>query len=191
VSAQLRRALVEPLRFLLAGPYVLFLVHPAIAPAAVLGFVASIGYAASLPLQERLVDNTNANIRGQVLGLNSTGLTAMQGVAAVLAGFLAEHVHGGPATAIGVLGCASLVISLALIPGLRRSRPGPPSVLPDDDLALADGFLEASEVAVEELDGHGDAVGVVARVADGEATAQGAEVGLEPDEFPSAPVALD
>jgi predicted MFS family arabinose efflux permease len=123
VSDRLRRALVEPLRFLLAVPYVLFLFHPALAVAAALGFVASIGYAASLPLQERLVDRTSPRIRGQVLGLNSAGVTAMQGVAAVLAGLLTERLAGGPAVAIGVLGCASLVITVALIPGLRRSRP--------------------------------------------------------------------
>ena len=122
VSGRLRRALVEPLRFLLAAPYVLFLLHPSLAVAAALGFLASIGYAASLPLQERLVDHTGASIRGQVLGLNSSGLTAMQGVAAVLAGLLAVRLAGGPAVAIGVLGCLSLVVTLALIPGLRRTR---------------------------------------------------------------------
>jgi hypothetical protein len=132
VSDRRRRALVEPLRFLLAVPYVLFLFHPALAIAAALGFVASISYAASLPLQERLVDRTSPGIRGQVLGLNSAGVTAMQGVAAVLGGLLTERLAGGPAAAIGVLGCASLVITVALIPGLRRSRPGHiPAAVPE------------------------------------------------------------
>ena len=84
------------------------------------------GYAASLPLQERLISHTGAEVRGQVLGLNSTGVTAMQGVGAVLAGLLTQRLHGGPAaaaTAIGVMGCASLAITVALIPGLRRTRP--------------------------------------------------------------------
>jgi predicted MFS family arabinose efflux permease len=126
VSDRLRRALVEPLRFLLAAPYVLFLVHPSLVAAAALGFLASIGYAASLPLQERLVDHTSPSIRGQVLGLNSAGVTAMQGIAAVLAGLLAQRVSGGPPAAIGIIGCASLVISLTLIPGLRRSTAAQP-----------------------------------------------------------------
>jgi hypothetical protein len=54
----------------------------------------------------------------------------MQGVAAVLAGLLAERLVGGPATAIGILGCASLVITASLIPGLRRTghRPAAPRV---------------------------------------------------------------
>lgn len=128
VSDRLRRALVEPLRFLLAVPYVGFLLHPPLVVAAALAFVASIGYAASLPLQERLVDHTSPSIRGQVLGLNSAGLTAMQGVAAVLAGLLAERLTGGPATAIGILGCASLVITASLIPGLRRTGHRPAAV---------------------------------------------------------------
>jgi MFS family permease len=90
-----------------------------------LGFVASIGYAASLPLQERLVDRTSPDIRGQVLGLNSMGVMAMQGIAAVLAGLVAQRVTGGPAVAIGIIGCASLVVSVALIPGLRRTKAQP------------------------------------------------------------------
>ena len=122
-----RTWLVEPLRFLLAVPYVAFLLHPPLPAALTLGFLASAGYAASLPLQERLLAHTRADTRGQVLGLYSTGLTAMQGVAAVLAGLLTQRLgggHAGAATAIGVLGCASLAVTVALIPGLRRTRPG-------------------------------------------------------------------
>jgi hypothetical protein len=147
--APARTWLVEPLRFLLAAPYLLFFLHPALAPAAVLGFLASAGYAASLPLQERLISHTGAEVRGQVLGLNSTGVTAMQGVGAILAGLLTQRLHGGPAaaaTAIGVMSCASLAVTLALIPGLRRSRPrrgrydsglasgagGGPAAIPED-----------------------------------------------------------
>ena len=149
LPAAARTWLVEPLRFLLAAPYLLFFLHPALAPAAVLGFLASAGYAASLPLQERLISHTSAEVRGQVLGLNSTGVTAMQGVGAVLAGLLTQRLHGGSAaaaTAIGVMGCASLAVTLALIPGLRRSRPrrgrydsgmasgagGGPAAIPED-----------------------------------------------------------
>jgi hypothetical protein len=127
-----RTWLVEPLRFLLAAPYVLFLFHPPLAAALALGFFASAGYAASLPLQERLLAHTAADVRGQVLGLYSTALTAMQGIAAVLAGLLAQRLgggHPGASTAIGVLGCASLTVTVILIPGLRRTRPRP--VRPD------------------------------------------------------------
>jgi hypothetical protein len=128
LPAAARTWLVEPLRFLLAAPYVLFLCHPPLAAALALGFCASAGYAASLPLQERLLTHTGADVRGHVLGLYSTALMAMQGVAAVLAGLLAQRLGGGPdgaATAIGILGCASLTVSVSLIPGLRRTRPQP------------------------------------------------------------------
>lgn len=162
VSDRRRRALVEPLRFLLAAPYVLFLFHPALAVAAALGFLASIGYAASLPLQERLVDHTSPAIRGQVLGLNSSGVTAMQGVAAVLAGLLAGRLSGGPAVAIGILGCVSLIITLSLIPGLRRSaalaggQRVPDRIDSPDDGVLQDADLvhgDADDIALEEGEG--------------------------------------
>jgi hypothetical protein len=129
LPAAARTWLVEPLRFLLAAPYVLFLLRPPLPAALALGFLASAGYAAGLPLQERLLAHTAADVRGQVLGVYSTGMMAMQGVAALAAGLLAQRLGGGQAaaaTAIGILGCASLAVSVMLIPGLRRTRPGRP-----------------------------------------------------------------
>lgn len=126
LPAAARTWLVEPLRFLLAAPYVLFLLRPPLPAALALGFLASAGYAASLPLQERLLAHTTPDVRGQVLGLYSAAMMAMQGIAAVLAGLLAQRLGGGPsgaATAIGLLGCASLTVTVTLIPGLRRTRP--------------------------------------------------------------------
>jgi MFS family permease len=126
VRENLRAKLVEPLRILLAAPYLLFLLHPPLLGALAIGFVASIGYAASLPLQERLVTRTAADVRGQVLGLNTAGLLGMQGIGAALAGSLAQllGVHGrAVGTAIGIMAILSLAVTFALIPGLRRSRP--------------------------------------------------------------------
>lgn len=128
VPAGLRERLVQPLRVLLAAPYLALLLHPAVPVVAVLGLVASVGYAASLPLQERLVAHTDPAMRGQVLGLFSTGLTGMQGIGAVIAGLVAGALGlGAPAaaTAIGVLAAASLLVTAALTPGLARSRPEP------------------------------------------------------------------
>ncbi|BCJ32166.1 MFS transporter [Actinocatenispora sera] len=125
VPARIRDRLVEPLRFLLAAPYLLFLLRPALPVGLVLGFVASAGYAASLPLQDRLVRNTEQSIRGQVLGLNSTGMMAMQAIGALVAGLLTQSFGGGAAaaaTAVGLVGCASLATTALLVPGLRRSR---------------------------------------------------------------------
>lgn len=127
VPPELRERLVQPLRVLLALPYLAFLAHPPLAVAAMLGFVASIGYAASLPLQERLVTRTDPAMRGQVLGLFGTGLTGMQGVGALVAGLLAGAFGiGAPAAAdaMGVLAVASLGVTAVLTPGLARSRPG-------------------------------------------------------------------
>lgn len=130
VPDRLRQRLVEPLRVLLAAPYVFFLLRPSIGIAMLLGFLASAGYSASLPLQERLIGHTDPGIRGQVLGLQTTGLLAMQGIGAVFSGLVAGQVGGGStaaATAIGITGCASLAATAALTPGLRRTRGVVPS----------------------------------------------------------------
>ncbi|MGN6744397.1 MAG: hypothetical protein ACTHJL_14045, partial [Amnibacterium sp.] len=126
VPPALRERLVKPLRVVLAVTYHAFQLHPPQAVAAGLGFVASIGYAASLPLQERLVTRTDGRMRGQVLGLFGTGLTGMQGIGALLAGLLASALGVGPAgaaEAMGLLAVASLAVTAALTPGLARSRP--------------------------------------------------------------------
>jgi MFS family permease len=127
VRTSLRDRLIEPLRFLLAVPYLAFFLVPSLPYAAVLAFVASAGYAASLPLQERLVTHTDGEVRGQVFGLQSTGLMVGQAVGALVGGTVATALGVGPAAAseaMGVMALASVVVSIALIPGLRRSRLG-------------------------------------------------------------------
>ena len=118
---------VEPARLLLAAPYLLFLLQPSLGLACLLAGVASVGYSASLPLQERLMTWTAADIRGQVLGLYSVGMSSMQGVGAVLAGGLASLLGGGSRAAglgIGLAATASFLVTVSLIPSLRRSRQG-------------------------------------------------------------------
>ena len=88
--------------------------------------MASIGYAASLPLQERLVTHTTPAARGQVLGVSSTAMMAMQGVGAVAAGALAQALGAtasSAATAAAIMAAAALVVTASLTPGLRRSAP--------------------------------------------------------------------
>ncbi len=125
VPPPLRDRLVEPARLLLAVPWLAFFLQPSIVLACALAAVASVGYCASLPLQERLVTRTSTDIRGHVLGLHGLGMTAMQGVGALLAGTVATllgsdaHAAG---TAIGLMAAASVVVTLTLVPGLRRSR---------------------------------------------------------------------
>lgn len=92
VTELVRDRLLEPLRFLHAAPYLVLLAHPPLALAAALVGVASVGYAATLPLQERIVIHTQPDVRGQALGINAAG------------------------TATG------LTAAVSLIPGLRRTR---------------------------------------------------------------------
>lgn len=126
VPPHIRERLVEPLRLLLAVPYLVFALAPGVPLACLLAFVASAGFAASLPLQERLLTHTPATQRGQVLGLNSTGLMVMQGLGAVLGGTIAECIGRGT-TGVGwtisTLAVLSLIVTITLTPGLRRTHP--------------------------------------------------------------------
>lgn len=130
VPIAMRDRLIGPLRILLALPYLAFAVVPAIPAAAALAFVASVGYAASLPLQERLIDHTDGPVRGQVFGLSGTGLMVGQALGALLGGVVAtvlgHHQHGPTAAAhaMVVMAVASLTVSVGVTRGLRRSRPG-------------------------------------------------------------------
>jgi len=129
VPPRWRDRLVEPARFLLAAPWLLFLLEPSLVVACVLAAVASVGYCASLPLQERLVSRTAPDIRGQVFGLHSLGMMSMQGAGALLAGGVATLLGAdarAAALAIGVMAAASLFVTLSLVPGLRRSREDAP-----------------------------------------------------------------
>jgi hypothetical protein len=61
-------------------------------------------------------------MQGQALGLHSSGMLAMQGVGAALAGTVAQYTS--PATGMAVMAVASIAITLALAPGLRPERTG-------------------------------------------------------------------
>jgi MFS family permease len=121
VPPERRDRMIEPLRLLLALPYLGFVFSPSLPAALPLAFLASAGYSASLPLQERLVGTTAATTRGQAFGLYSAGLMVGQAFGAAIAGALAAGV--GAAHSMGALAAASLCITLVLIPGLRRSAP--------------------------------------------------------------------
>jgi predicted MFS family arabinose efflux permease len=119
LTPALRRALITPARLLLAAPYLLFAFEPHAGPAAVLVAVASVGFAAGLMLQEQLMRLTPPDTRGQALGLHSAGMLTMQGLSALLAGLLAEVLPAHDVMAL--LALASLLITVGLIPALRRS----------------------------------------------------------------------
>jgi hypothetical protein len=116
-----RDGLIEPMRLLLATPYLLLLLTPPHAVVVALAFVASVGYSASLPLQERLFRHVDDSIQGQTMGLYGQGLAIWQALSALLAGAVASFLS--PAHAIGVMACASVTVSVVNTPGLRRSAP--------------------------------------------------------------------
>lgn len=117
VPARWRARLGAPLRLLLAAPYLLFALHPALPLAAVAVGLASVGYSASLLLQERLMALTPDDLHGHALGLHTSGMLAMQGIGAALAGAIAQHIS--PAASMASMAAASVMVTLALAPGLR------------------------------------------------------------------------
>ncbi|WP_432476864.1 hypothetical protein [Nocardioides sp. GXQ0305] len=128
VPHDVRDRLVNPLRFLLAAPFLLFWFEPSIGVAMALGLVAAVGYADSLPLQERMVAHTPDDTLGQMMGLRGAGLRVGQAVGALLAGTTADLLGVGPdaaGRAMAVMAVASIVVSVALVPGLARSRSAP------------------------------------------------------------------
>ncbi|MEU7838065.1 MULTISPECIES: MFS transporter [unclassified Nonomuraea] len=116
-----RERLRVPLCLLLALPYLIFVLRPALPVAVAAIVLASAGYSASLLLQERLMALTPEELSGHALGLHSSGMVTMQGVAAALAGAVAQLTS--PATAITVLAAASVAVTLTLAPGLRQPVP--------------------------------------------------------------------
>lgn len=117
---------VTPLRFLLALPYLLFVLPLSTPVAAGAAAVASVGFASTLLLQERLIALVGEDVRGQALGLHVTGMKAMQAIGATLAGLVALYLPAGAAMA--VMAVASLAVTAALNPGLRLSEPVRPAV---------------------------------------------------------------
>ncbi|MFF0393286.1 hypothetical protein ACFYS8_32005 [Kitasatospora sp. NPDC004615] len=79
--------------------------------------VAALGYATGLIFQDGLTQLTPDELGGHAFGLHGSGLLAVRGVGAALAGAVAERTS--PATAIAVLAAASLTVTLPLAPGLR------------------------------------------------------------------------
>lgn len=118
-----RRRLITPLQVLLAAPFLLFALPlpPGVALAA--AALGATGYSAGLLLQDRLLAQTDDDIRGQALGLHSAGMLTMQAIGAAVAGATAEVLPVG--TAIAVMALASLCVSAMLAPALRRPATEP------------------------------------------------------------------
>ena len=119
VSRRWRARLGPWMRLLLAFPYLAFILHPPLALACAACAVASVGYSATLMLQQRLMDLTPGELSGHALGLHSSCMLAMQGVGAALAGAIAAWTS--PASGITVMAAMSVTVTLALAPRLRSA----------------------------------------------------------------------
>ncbi|MFI1504647.1 MFS transporter [Streptomyces sp. NPDC020597] len=107
-----RTRLATPLLLLLAAPYALFVLRPALPLAAVCAALASVGFGASLVQQERLMALTPPELSGHALGLHSSGMLAMQGASAALAGMAAQLTS--PAAAMTAMALTSVAVTVAL-----------------------------------------------------------------------------
>ncbi|MEU4873848.1 MFS transporter [Streptomyces sp. NPDC021608] len=107
-----RSRLATPLLLLLAAPYTLFALHPAVPLAAACAALASVGFGASLVQQERLMSLTPPELSGHALGLHSAGMLTLQGVSAALAGGIAQLTS--PAAAMSVMAGLSIAVTAAL-----------------------------------------------------------------------------
>ncbi|WKX06055.1 MFS transporter [Streptomyces sp. NL15-2K] len=115
-----RERLGVPLLLLLAAPYLIFALHPALPLALLAVMFATVGYSANWVLQERLLSLTPGELSGQALGLYTSGMRTMQGLGAALAGAVAEF--SSPSTGIAVNAALAIMITLVLMPGLRSDR---------------------------------------------------------------------
>ena len=123
IPSRWRERLGTPLRVVLAAPYLIFAARPELPIAVIAVAVASVGFCASLLLQERLMELTPDELSGQAQGLASSGTMAMQGVGAVVAGVIAQRTS--PATAMVTMAVISLAVTLILTPGLRPAARAP------------------------------------------------------------------
>ncbi|CAO0830137.1 Membrane protein OS=Streptomyces microflavus OX=1919 GN=Smic_54570 PE=4 SV=1 [Streptomyces microflavus] len=105
---------------LLAAPYLVFALNPGLPVAVVAVVLASVGFSARLLLQERLMALTPEELSGHALGLSSSGMLAMQGVGAAVAGSVAQLTS--PGTGMAAVAALSLAVTVALAPGLRAGR---------------------------------------------------------------------
>ncbi|WP_242910615.1 MFS transporter [Actinomadura terrae] len=121
VPPRWRVRLDAPLRLLLAAPFLVFALDPALPVVLAAVTIGTFGYSATLLLQDRLMALTPDDLSGHALGLHSSGMLAMQGVGAALAGAVAEWTTAS--TAIAVMAAASVAVTLALAPGLRARPP--------------------------------------------------------------------
>lgn len=110
LTADQRRRYAFALRLLLAAPYLLFAIHPPVLVVAAAVFATSAGFAATLPLQEQLLELTPDPVRGQVQGAESAGRMTWQGLGAAIAGGVAQHLVAGAAITAVAAACVAITV---------------------------------------------------------------------------------
>ncbi|WP_316529418.1 MFS transporter [Kitasatospora brasiliensis] len=121
-----------PLCLLLAAPFLVFALNPALPVLMAAVTIATVGYSTGLIFQDRLMELTPEELSGHALGLHGSGMLTMQGIGAAVAGAVAERTS--PATGITLTAAASVAVTLMLIPGLRVRGEAREAIA--DDLAL-------------------------------------------------------
>ncbi|MFC9793577.1 MFS transporter [Streptomyces sp. NPDC057695] len=112
LPARLREPVRFPLQALLAAPFLLFLLDPPLPLALLAVTVSAGGYAASLLHQERLMALVPEELAGHALGLHTSGMLALQGGSAALAGAIAPYTS--PRTGMVLLALGSLAVTFLL-----------------------------------------------------------------------------
>ncbi|MFG2138603.1 MFS transporter [Streptomyces sp. NPDC048650] len=130
VPPAVRPRLAVPLRLLLAMPYLFFVLRPGVALSAVATAVASVGFGASLVLQERLMSLTPDDLAGQALGLHFVGMSTLQGLGAALAGTVAQLTSPATAMTVMAVGSATVTLTLAALGRHEKRRPADPGTGP-------------------------------------------------------------
>ncbi|MFF9489236.1 MFS transporter [Streptomyces sp. NPDC014676] len=120
LTPEQRRRCAFALRLLLAVPYLLFALHPPVLVGTAAVFIASVGFAATLPLQEQLLELTPDPVRGQVQGVESAGRMTWQSIGAAIAGGIAQHSTAG--TAITSVAAVSIAVTVFSRPSVLRAR---------------------------------------------------------------------
>ncbi|MBX9422050.1 MFS transporter [Streptomyces lateritius] len=128
VPARLRGRIRFPLQALLAAPFPVFALDPPLPLVLLAVTVSAVGYGASLLHQERLMALVPEELSGHALGLHSSGMLALQGVSAALAGTLAQYTS--PRTGMVLLALASLTVTLRLARADRGAGGAPSSGAP-------------------------------------------------------------
>jgi predicted MFS family arabinose efflux permease len=124
LSPARRRTLLGPSAIATSVPLVLFAFDPAIPVALALLFVSGLFTAYQVQVIAEFVPAIPDNLRGQAIGVASSGLLAVQGLGLLLGGLLVETMSSANAIALGGWAGVSLALVFTAL-RIRVERPAP------------------------------------------------------------------